>query len=762
MRHRTNRYTDNCAKCKTSVEPEKGTLQGPPWKILCQTCLPFPASASTAKRIALRLVNAVILVVLLDRLNGLFSSYRTACSGLTKSRKIEGGWETTCPLDSAPELIERLSAIDGIRVISEPDVQAALQARASTRKADVEAANERMKAIDTKLAERGQALFNYQRTGIPWLSARDRAILADDMGLGKTLQALLSAPAAAPILVICPAVAKGVWVRETKKWRPDLAPVTLKGRKSFRWPVHGEIVITNSAILPGEAQRDSHGKVKAGAADLPAELVESCPEGVVIIADEAHEFKNSKSQRSTKFRALAELARQRGGRSWLLTATPLLNRPTELWALLTAGGMTEIYGSWARFCDAFGGYRGRFGFEWGTTKPDAAETLKRVQLRRLKKDVLTDLPPKRYQVVKLKLNKATKKACDEALAALDGFTDATKLAAATERDGVSFKQLSRARAALATAKTPHLLDLAELHEDANEPLVVFSAHIAPLRALAERDGWALITGETPAEKRTEIEDRFQKGKLKGVAASIKAGGVAITLTHASNAIFVDRLFTPALNEQAEDRIHRVGTASAVLITDLVAAHALDERLQEILNKKTALINGSINKTTRQANETDDTDLESAVSAALAALTSQADDPEGLDDASFQAALDALNAELATRAVETKWTEIVEQRASTRGIKLTEPKSDGEPRPRYQARNACECWAAEGLIILAQLDPDRARAKNNLGFNKADGWLGHQLAGRVSHGLTNLEWALAIGLLKKYHRQIGECPVGVTL
>ena len=143
-----------------------------------------------------------------------------------------------------------------------------------------------------------------------------------------------AAPAGAPILVVCPAVAKPVWAREAARWRPDLRVVALSGRGSFRWPTPGEIVVVNYDLLPPA---------------LPA----AAPANCVVIADEAHALKSSKAQRTERFRALAESARAAGGRSWLLTATPILNRPPELYALLRAAGCERVIGGWSGLVRAF-------------------------------------------------------------------------------------------------------------------------------------------------------------------------------------------------------------------------------------------------------------------------------------------------------------------------------------------------------------------------------------------------------------------------
>jgi hypothetical protein len=429
-----------------------------------------------------------------------------------------------------------------------------------------------------------------------------------------------------------------------------------------------------------------------------------------------------------------------------------------------AGGLTEAFGSWNGFCRAFNGHRGRYGYEWGHPTDEAAELLKNVQLRRLKRDVLTDLPAKRYQQISVNgLDRATRAACDAALTALESvgvdLESAEELAEQTAASGAAFEQLSQARHALAVAKTSHLLDLVAEYEEAQEPVVVFSAHRAPVEALGQRDGWAVITGSVSPEERSRVEDAFQAGSLRGVACTIQAGGVAITLTRASHAIFVDRLFTPSLNVQAEDRIHRIGQDRGVLITDLVAEHALDERLYEILVAKQHLITASVDEARRQADETDEQDLQEALSAALSAVSAQTDDDEGLSPEAYEAALQALLAELsqqdATRRAqgrEAQWTAIVSQRAQNRGVTVVE-----EDTTRREAANERERWAARGLVTLAQLDPDYAKHENNVGYNKADGWLGHALAARTEGGLTETEWALAIAICRKYHRQIGRCP-----
>jgi SNF2 family DNA or RNA helicase len=259
----------------------------------------------------------------------------------------------------------------------------------------------------------GIALFAHQREGIEWLRARGAqgkgALLADDMGLGKTAQTLLSLPAKAPVLVVCPAVAKTVWVRETAKFAPSYAAGTLNGRGSFRWPESGEVLAVNFDILPKPTKGGN------GFATLPAELMRTMPNGLVVVIDEAHKCKNAKAQRTKALRAITYAARkEKNGRVVLLTGTPLLNKPQEVWSILVAGGMQyEAFGGLCGFggdvyrsaMRAAGGWEGRFGWEFSPNdvQPAFAESLAKVMLRRRKTDVL-DLPPVREETIEVAID----------------------------------------------------------------------------------------------------------------------------------------------------------------------------------------------------------------------------------------------------------------------------------------------------------------------------------------------------------------------
>lgn len=565
-----------------------------------------------------------------------------------------------------------------------------------TAKASAAETDARLARVEAVLASQGKSLYPFQRTGVTWLSAQHGALLADEMGLGKTVQTVVSLPETAPVIIVCPAVAKTVWRRELAKWAGRPCTV-LQGRGSFRWPAPGEVVVVNYDIL-----------------SMPED---AAPAGLVVVADEVHAAKNGKAARTQKFRAICDCARAADGRVWLLTATPLLNTPPELWTILSHADIAKrAFGSWQAFEHAFGARRESVSRNVTTTvwgRPDATvgESLSKVMLRRIRAEVLPDLPVKTWEQIEVDLPSATAKKLTSAYEKLkqEGFD-----LALLDLESVPFEKFSEVRALLAAAKVQPMLEIVEGFEENGEPLVVFSAHRAPIDALASREGWAVITGDTSADERGRIEDRFQRGDLKGVGATIQAGGVAITLTRAARALFVDQAFTPALNSQAEDRICRIGQTRGCVISVMVANHALDIRIAEILSEKQGLVDGSV-EAGRQT---------SATSAPV--------DPfVALSDEELQAQVEA---ELVIAAT-------------------TRAKKAATSNPHRPSRDAKERAAIRLLQAVAAADSDHATVLNGVGFSKLDcGW-GHKLAQIAgSDNATEAQWAAICRLAQKYRGQ----------
>ena len=458
------------------------------------------------------------------------------------------------------------------------------------------------------------------------------------------------------------------------------------------------------------------------------------PEGTVLIIDEAHACKNPKAARTQMLRALSEAVQARKGRTWALTATPMLNHPLELWAVLRLAGIAEeAFGSFKNFTRMFGGEQDQWGgWTWGKVSEEVPERLRRVMLRRERKDVLPELPEKMWQPVPVVIDATVRKLCDRAeetirKAGID-LRGSITAAQASRLAGLAFEEISEARAALATAKIPAMLEIVESYEEQNEPLVVFSAHRAPIDLLGKREGWAVITGDTSAEERTAVENAFQAGQLKGVAATIQAGGVAITLTHSAHALFVDRAWNPGLNDQAEDRICRIGQSRGCVIRMLQAEHAIDARVEGLLDEKREIIEASVGAST-------------------------------VMDAPFELAPAVDEDRLARIAAESRERLAAEEKAAKA---LARAKARGwvaeeGDTTRHAPETPAEAWAASALLTLSAMDPDHAQEENGIGFNKGDSFIGHWLGLELPKGLTPGQWKLAVQTCRKYHAQVGHCP-----
>lgn len=669
-----------------------------------------------------------VVVSLTRYLGDRFRDYLAACSE-AGARYVASRKANLLPMSGVPALLAALGRAE-LPVETMPEVAQALTNEANEATALLSAGRERVEAVRAGLRG-GLRLFRYQETGIEWLAPRKRALLADSPGLGKSAQALLSAPADHGVLVVAPAAVRAAWCQEVQKWRPDLRPVTVASSAQFRWPQAGECVIATYGLMPADVE------------DLGLPGVPVC-----VIADEVHATKNPKALRTKRWRAIAGVVIDCGGRVWGLSGTPMLNKPPELWSVLSSLGIaTEAFGSWNEFVRMFAGARGRYGYAWGEATEDAPLRLQRVSLHRRREQVLADLPTKRHRDVPVTdLDTATVELCDAAWAALQeagvDLADAEKLAKATRHNGVAFELMSKARAALATAKIGAMNEWLDELDEAEEPAVVFSAHVAPVLAAGKRPGWAVITGDTPPQERGESVASFQRGELKGVAGTIAAMGVGVTLTRAAHMVLVDLAWTPALNSQAEDRLVRIGQTRGVLITRLIAAHRLDERVCELLTAKQVVIESSVGASAVEAEHVGDAPAVALAQAAETARQLVADGARRLEDEREreQAIADGEVAAMRQR-FGSEWD----------GRKVSVL---GNFR---SASNAIEDAAERVLLAVAAMDGDRASARNGVGFSGSDTDFGHSLADNLRrHGrLSDKQWSHAVRLAAKYHRQVDE-------
>ena len=594
-------------------------------------------------------------------------------------------------LASTPRLLQAMRE-GAFLAEMDPELQRQAAVLAAEIDAELREGWERMADIRERLAALvpPKRLRRYQEIGVRFLLAHNHCLLADDMGLGKTVQTATAIPVGVPVIVVGTLTTTGVWQDELAKWRPDLRVTRLQGRDCFRWPAPGEVVLINYEVLPPPQ------RVPAGA-----------PERCVLIGDEIHKASQQSAERTKRFGALQKVISKSGGRAWGLTGTAVQNDPQELWTVLQALGCgREAFGSAQRFLEVYSGTPGPFGsYIWGTPEPEAEDCLKRVMLRRLRKDVLTELPPRIEQIIRVPLEAKQTKQIDTVVAQIR--SEGVDIEAELERlrttnEHVPFAQMSALRAVLAKVKIPMMMQLLDEYVDSGEPVIVFSAHRAPIRQVHERYGWPVVMEGVSDVKRRNIVREFQAGKWQGIGATIKAMSEGATLTRAREVLFVDLAWTGTANSQAEARARRMGQLFAVRVRRLMADHFLDERIMEILVEKM-----------RHEEEVID-------ASAVGPKARPADVVRDL------------------RSLADQYP---------------------EASPRRRARTARERWAAAALRDLAELDTDRATDWNGRGFTRADHHRGHDLADelRRTGRLSGLRWDQALLLACRYQRQVGPPP-----
>ena len=430
-------------------------------------------------------------------------------------------------------------------------------------------------------AELADGLFPHQVEGVAFLLGRKRAILADDMGLGKTRQAIVALRHVAPdgqVLIVCPASVKRNWAREVSLAAAGGIAHIIEGTAKQRIPRDARWVIANYDIL--KHHLDAIAAVPwAG-----------------LVFDEAHYLKNHTSARSKVAREIARQAAAKAKQEppvYLLTGTPLTNRPRDLFVLLQLVGhpLGRSFLSFAkRYCAA---EKTQYGW-----KTDGASNLEELtiqlhgaMLRRAKDEVLS-LPPKLRTWLPTTdaigtANREMREAIDLLVARRAGS------GASDQRSRIRLLAiLTRARQKLAVAKYETTLDLARSAVEQGEKVIVFSCFDEPLQRLAKAFGPAavVVTGKVASAKRQHLVDRFQQDdEVRVFLANIIAGGIGLNLTAATQVIFNDLDWVPANHWQAEDRAYRLGQTRAVNVTYVVGVQTIDEFVQAVLETKAALV-----------------------------------------------------------------------------------------------------------------------------------------------------------------------------
>jgi SNF2 family DNA or RNA helicase len=449
----------------------------------------------------------------------------------------------------------------------------------------------------------------HQIQGARTMARMNSVLLADEMGLGKSLQALTTAAIdfelglAKRVLIVCPVTLK--W-----NWRDEIRQHT-----KFSWMILDGDPDERKAILD---------VFSLGGCDILIvnyeQVVKHLQELIrlnfdIAILDEAHYIKNHKSKRTE---AILELPIKR---FFLLTGSPLLNKVNELWPLLRLIEPTKFPDYW-RFVNRyalFGGWKGKAVI--GTKNPNELQGhLNRVMIRRLKKDVL-DLPEKQYIIVQVDMHPEQKRLYtgakeDLVVPRFEGDTNPIEISNPMDKYN---KMIQICSTTYTVTDEDHSFKLDRAVEmcaefthnepdSPGEPIVIFNRFRRVQEAMRKRLEEEGITafeihGDVPKATRTDVvkawgDFRDSNGRPGVLLVMLQVGGIGMNMTQANKCIFLNKLYVPKLNEQAEDRLHRLGAdkTKPVQIYQIVVTGTVEHRVELILRRKEKLFNGIVDET----------------------------------------------------------------------------------------------------------------------------------------------------------------------
>jgi SNF2 family DNA or RNA helicase len=447
-------------------------------------------------------------------------------------------------------------------------------------------------------------LFPYQIDGVKLLNEHPRCILGDDMGLGKTLQVLEATKDNKQILVVCPNSLKLNWVQEIKKHLEEdalILPRDSKTIKFFLANLPARIVICNyEQLIDRTYKLNAEVEERLVIPGLYSDL-KRIPWDVVVL-DEAHRVKNRNSAAYKAVRAICAAAI--GARLYLVTGTPILNRVEELWTLFHLLHPSHFSSYWdfvKKYCKVEKTYFGTKVSDYGRDTwqaQDLRKLLSNMMIKRLKADVLPDLPEKLVKQIFVTLPPKQRKVYTEMERKMLADLDNGKQIAAP----IVLAQLTRLKQIALSSflvggdkvEGAKLTALADILEDVPGSVVVYSQFKTMLYGLAKihKDS-RIISGDQSLAERDVIVQDFQAGKFKILLASTQACKEGLTLTKASVAIFLDKLWTPALNIQAQDRLHRIGQKDSVLIYEILAMDTIEQDIEMLLKSKQEIIDNAL-------------------------------------------------------------------------------------------------------------------------------------------------------------------------
>lgn len=445
-------------------------------------------------------------------------------------------------------------------------------------------------------------LYPFQKESVnKLLSTKQNWLIADEMGLGKTVQALMYLklnPKALPAIIVCPASLKLNWAKEVKTW-VGIEPYVLNGRReeylSDEFLAKYPIWIINYDILGSEDkdERERENQRQAWCKENDMKFRKKriqvhgwCDE------IERHTF-NTVICDEVQYIAEADTLRSRGviqicsnnSRKIFLSGTPYETKTSQFFTCLNILDKNLFPNRWRFLMDYCNPKKTRFGWQFNglSNADDLHEKISHVMIRRLKKDVLTQLPPKTRIVVPLDVSRENRKIYDDAEIELDN--------AIRKKEKNALTKLAELKQASFEAKKEAIVQWIKDYLQVNDKLVVFVYHKKAFHVLMDEFSRISvgINGETPNALRQAYVEQFQTNrKIKLFIGQIKATNAGLTLTASNATCFVEFGSSAPMHEQAEDRVHRISQeADAVFAYYLILDDSIENSIMDVLNSRNA-------------------------------------------------------------------------------------------------------------------------------------------------------------------------------
>lgn len=458
-------------------------------------------------------------------------------------------------------------------------------------------------------SELSSILRDYQKFGFKWLKTMGEygfgGILADDMGLGKTIQsiALITSYASdKPSLIVAPTSLIYNWEDEINKFSPELTTLVISGNKNSRKKAISNINNTNVVIT-------SYGSLKQDIDDYKNFDFAFC------FVDEAQHIKNPTSLNAKSVKLIS--ARNR----FALTGTPIENSLTELWSIFDFI-MPGYLLSHNKFVNNY--ERPIIKFNDTNALNNLSKQIKPFILRRLKKDVLSELPPKIETKITTELSSSQKKLYMAFLEKTKSdlkFTSANynkntiKILAALTR----LRQICCHPALFMDDYKGDSNKLSLLEEivldaiDSNHRILIFSQFTSMLKIIYDmliknKISSFFLDGKTPSEDRRDMVHRFNDGEKEVFLISLKAGGTGLNLTGADMVIHYDPWWNPAVEDQATDRAYRIGQNKSVQVIKLITVGTIEEKIYKLQQQKKSVIDSVIKPGETLINKLDESEI----------------------------------------------------------------------------------------------------------------------------------------------------------